>query len=953
MMIRLLIGYQNLIFNEMKKLIINACSVLFVFLCWGVADVQAQESPDSIVNVAFGTQAKKDVLGAVSTVNVAELLTKKYQTNSLDGIRSFVGGYTGNIWGQSPLVLVDGVPRDAADVNATEVESVTVLKGANAVVLYGSKAAKGVVLITTKRGKEQPLTIEARANTGMFVPKSYPKYLDAASYMTFYNEASDNDGVARIYDDATIYNTAMGVNPYKYPDINYFSSEYLKKTFNQSDATVEISGGDKRTRYYTNFGMLYSDDIMNYGEQANNNDLNFRVRGNVDMQLTSWLSARSDVAVVFNNNYVGRGDFWGTSATMRPNWFTPLVPIGMLDAANPDLQNIVANSNNIIDGKYLLGGNNAVQTNAFADMLAAGYIRYKDRVFQFKVDATADLNGIVKGLSFTNAFSIDYNNYYSEAFKDTYATYQPKWSNMNGEDLIVDLVKYGDDSNSTNEYVGDSKYMQTISFFSQFNYERTFANLHNVTGNLIAWGYQFRESVDEGHDGSDYHSTSNANLGIQAAYNFKHKYYVDFSGAIVHSAKLPEGNRRAFSPTVTGGWRLSDEGFMQGLSFIDDLKLTASYANLNQDIDIEDYYMYQGYYSDNGWYQWRDGSMGGKTVLSVQGGNPNLGFITREEIRFGLEGALLNNKVAFDVNYFNQVTDGLLTQGANTVYPSYYTRYDYSYLPYINFNQDKRSGLDFSVSHKNQLGDFGYELGFVGMVYQSEAGVRDEVYSDGYQYRAGKPLDASFGYISEGFFIDQTDIDNHAKQSFGDVKPGDIKYRDVNKDDVIDSRDQVELGKNGGGASPFNYGVNVTLKFKNWTLFAMGQGQSGAIAYKNTSYDWVYGNRKYSEVVLDRWTPETAATATYPRLTTTSNTNNFRNSSFWIYNNNRFDLTKVQVTYDFPKAMFGENSLLSQLSVYANGDNLLTVSKERERMERNIGSAPQYRFYNFGVKATF
>lgn len=945
----------------MKKIFIKAFSVVFTILCSGVASVQAQEGQDnllgaehgdSIAYVAFGTQPKKDILGAVSTINIADLLNKNYQTDVLRGIESFVGGVSGtNIWGQPSLILIDGVPRDASSIHGTEVESVTVLKGANAVVLYGSRAAKGVILITTNRGKQQPLTITARANTGMYVPKSYPRYLDAASYMTLYNEASDNDGIARRYTDAEIYNTATGVNPYRYPNIDYFSSKYLKKAYNKTDATVEVAGGDERTRYYTNFGVSNNSDIVKYGEQGNNGDLNFRVRGNVDMILSRWLSAKADASVIFNNNKIGRGDFWGTSSTMRPNWFTPLIPTSMLDPNNDGLQNVVENSNHIIDGQYLLGGNNAVQTNAFGDMLAAGYIRYKSRVFQYRVSATADLSGITEGLSFTNTFSLDYDNFYSEAFRLGYATYEPIWSNMNGEDMIIGLNKYGDDTNATNEYLGDSRYKQGISFFSQLNYQRTFRDLHNVTGNLVGWGFQSRNSVDSGHDGSDYHHTSNANLGLQIAYNYAHKYYVDFSSAYVHSAKLPEGNRGAFSPTVTLGWRLSDEDFLGNASFINDLKLTASYAKLNQDIDIAEYYMYQGYYDDNAWYQWRDNSMGGKAVVSVQGANPNLGFITREEYRVGLNGTLFDNGIVFDMNYFDQTTAGLLTQGANTIYPSYYTRWDHSYLPYINHNQDKRAGFDFSVAHNNKIGDFEYGLGFVGMVYNSEALVRDEVFENDYQYRAGKPLDASFGYIHEGFFADQADIDAHATQtSLGGVSPGDLKYKDVNGDGVIDTRDQVKLGVHG---SPFTYGINLTLKYKNWTLFALGRGQSGAIGYKNSSYYWVYGNRKYSEEVLGRWTPETAATATYPRLTTTSNTNNFTNSTFWIYDNNRFDLTNVQVTYDFPQTMFKENSLLNQLSLYLSGQNLLVISKEREMMEMNIGSAPQYRFYNFGLKATF
>src|SRR5690606_26258390 len=217
-----------------------------------------------------------------------------------------------------------------------------------------------------------------------------------------------------------------------------------------------------------------------------------------------------------------------------------------------------------------------------------------------------------------------------------------------------------------------------------------------------------------------------------------------------------------------------------------------------------------------------------------------------------------------------------------------------------------------------------------------------------------------WGYISEGIFMNQQEIENHAEQRFGEVKPGDIKYRDINGDGIIDSRDQVNLGHNGWAVSPFTYGINVTIKWKNLTLFALGSGQTGAIGFKNNNYFWVRGASKYSDVVLDRTEIEKNTSGeyevtklgSYPRLTTTSNNNNFQNSTFWMYKNNRFNLNRVQLTYDFDKDMLSK-TFINGLSIYANGDNLLVVSKERKMMETNIGSAPQYRFYNVGFKASF
>src|SRR5690606_40327360 len=305
-----------------------------------VIDTAQRADNDSLVHVAFRTVNKKDLLGAVSSVNVSDVLTKSYGLSSLDNLDGLVSGYTGNVWGQSPLILVDGIPRNAADVRMVEVQSVSVLKDATSVAMYGGAGARGVVLITTKRGADKPLSIDVRANTGVLVPKRYPAYLNGAEYMTLYNEALRNDGIAERYTPEQIYRTSEGTNPYRYPDLNLLSSEYLKKMTSRSDITTEISGGNERARYYSNIGMAYNNDLLKVGEAKKNNDLLLRIRTNVDMNLTSWLTASADVSAIIDNNYAARGDFWGATATLRPNhdWFSPLIPIDRLDPDNPELQ---------------------------------------------------------------------------------------------------------------------------------------------------------------------------------------------------------------------------------------------------------------------------------------------------------------------------------------------------------------------------------------------------------------------------------------------------------------------------------------------------------------------------------------------------------------------------------------------------------------------------------------
>lgn len=940
----------------MKRKYLNIGCKVFALSLLNASVIQAQEiNSDSLVNVAFGKIAQEDVTHAISTLNTSELLKKVYSNNSLVGLDSYVGGYTGNIWGQSALVLVDGVPRSASNVRASEVESITVLKDAASVVLYGSRAAKGVILITTKRGKEEPMRIDVRANAGINLPKSYPKYLDADCYMTLYNEACRNDGIAEKYDASTIYNTAMGTNPYRYPDIDFYSSDYLRKVYYNTDVTGEVTGGNERTHYYLNFGMNYNNDLLKWGKAKNNYDMTFNVRGNVDMKLASWLKASTNAAVVYTNQYDGRGDFWGAVSTLRPNWFAPLLPVDMMDPNSSTIQEYITNSNHLIDGKYLLGGTSTDMTNPFADLLAAGYVKEKSRLFMFDVNLEADLSSVLKGLSFKTAYSVDYTSYYSEAFSETYAVYEPTWSNVNGKDVIVSLQKHNLDKKDDNEYVGKSMYDQTMTFSAQFDYVNTFAKKHNVAATLLGWGYQTQSSADENHESSDYHRTSNVNLGLRLGYNYNHKYYADFSGALVHSAKLPEGNRNAFSPSATLAWRISNEDFFkENVSWINDLKLSASYAKLHQDLDIESYYMYKGYFSKtDGYYpQWHDGTAGGWTPTSKRGDNMDLDFITREEFRAGLDIAFFNDLLRVNANYFYQNTNGLLTRGASTIYPSYFQiSENNTFLPWINYNKDRRKGFDFAVNANKKFGDFDINLGFSGMVFTSQAIIRDETYQEDYQYRAGRPLDVSYGYICDGFFEDQADIDSHSRQTFGTVKPGDLKYKDINGDRVIDSKDQVALGKNGWAAPPFSFGLNLTLKYKNFSLFAIGTGQTGSVDFKTNSYYWNRGTSKFSEVVLGRWTEETKETATFPRLTTTNGDNNYQTSTFWMYKRNYFNLNQVQLTYDFPNNKFN-SKFVRGLSIYCGGSSLLTISKERKHLELSTGY-PSCRNYYVGLKASF
>ena len=827
---------------------------LFALLSQGV---MAQESADTradSINVAFRKSDVRDVIVPVSKVNVSELMEKNYNTYSLDNMQALTAGYNGQLWNQGEaLVLIDGVPRDANNVLPTEIEDITFLKGASAVVRYGSRASKGVILITTKRGSIAPLKISARANYTMDVAKSFPTYLDGAEYMTLYNQALVNDGLSPKFTDEQIYNTAAGTNPYRYPNQQFYTSDYLNKTKSRYDVTAEFQGGGKFAQFYTNVSYYRQGDFINFGEGKNNYTDRLNVRGNIDLQLSDWASGWVNANATYYNQHGSNSNFWSAASTLRPNRVAPFIPVSFIDPLDVNSLNLIQNTRNIIHnpaglpaGDYFLGATQEDQSNAFADMYSAGYNTWTSRQFQFDAGVKFDLKSILKGLSFKTNFAVDYKTSYSTSLNDQYATFGVNWTQIDGYDVIGSLTQYGQDKHTGTLNASNSAEQQTIAWNGQFDYVNSWGD-HNLHATLVANGYQQTIS-------GEYHRVSNANLGLQASYNFAHKYYVDLAANAVHSAKLPEGNRKAISPSVTLGWRLTSEDFMKDMDWLDDLRLTAGYTVLNQDLDIAEYFMYKDIFTATGtWWGWSDANNSIQTSDSQRGGNDELSFVKRKEFNVGLNGALLKNKLTFSVNYFNTTVDGLLAQ-PDYIYPSYMHTYwpVSTFVPYINYGKNRRQGIDFAIAYNDKAGDFEWGVQAFGQTTTSKNLRVAENVEFEYQRSEGKATDAIWGLECLGYYNSQEEIDNaEAKSSFGTVMPGDLKYKDQNGDGIIDSKDQVVLGRWG---AKFSGGLNLTLKYRNFTLFAMLTGQFGGNAIKNDTYNWVYGERKYSDVVRGAWT---------------------------------------------------------------------------------------------------
>ncbi len=970
------------------------------------AGAQTADDADSTVvkkkvHVAYRDVDADHLLGGISYVDMEELSKKDYTQSSLEDMMGLIGGWNGNnLWGMDndrldnndnsnlPLVIIDGVKRPSNNVLPSEIEQITFLKGAQAVVLYGAKGAKGAILITTKRGKVDGLEITANANTGWHFAKEFPEYLGSAEYMTLYNEANANDAKAlgnaykAQYSQQDIYNHASGINPYRYPNVNYYSDEYIRKAYNRSEGTLEIQGGGTRAHFYTNINYYRLEDLINFGEAKNNYTDRFSVRGNVDLVVNKFISGWANASATFYNANKNKGDFWNAASTMRPNFpegAAPLIPISMVDPNATQAIDVLNKSLNLLDGEYFPGGSKNTTSNAIADCYFGGKTQDVSRQFQFDAGIKYDMSHLVKGLSFKTLFSIDYAASYSLSYDNEYAVFIPEidntkssqvfgWSNYSGKDAIVGLYQQGDEKVSGHMNQSNNKYRQTITWNGHFDYENTFANKHHVTALLLASMYTTTSS-------GEYHRYTNANLGLQAGYDYMGRYFADITLNGVHSSRLAEGHREAISPSFTIGWNIAKEKFMKG-SFVDDLMISASYSNLNEDADIyldsKYFYLYDAIWDKTGaGFSWNEGVSTDRT-FSRQGANHDLDFIHRKEWAFTLRGSFFNKLISAELTYFNTDIDGLIIKDPTT-FPSYMAVSGNSFKPVLNNNIQNRKGIDFSIKAQKQFGKVHAELGLVGTYLKTEWKKYDETLDPKAPWRnsakelshEGRAIDAISGYNCIGFYtlddFDVTTKEGNIKYTLkkdlpqskigGTIQPGDLKYEDVNGDGTIDQMDQIELGKSGTYGAPWTIGLNLTLKYKNWTLFLLGNGQFGAKGMMNNGYYYMTGDAKYSVEARNRWTPETAETATHPRLTTQAHAHNGAASTFWLYSTDRFNLRKVQLTYDFPKEMF-EGKIVKALSIYVNGNDLLTFSKHRKMMETSVGYAPQTRFYNLGVKVT-
>ena len=922
---------------------------------------------ENLVNLPFGKLEKNRLVGSVSIIDAKQHLEEDQRIGIGTAINGKVGGVfnNGDILGLGGAVyIVDGIPRDINFINLTEVDQITVLKDPVSRVLYGAAADQGLIIITTKRGKPFTREFKVRTEYGIQTARQLPKYLGSADYMEAFNQANINDGRPIQYSQTQIDNTRsrrsidgnIPMNDILYPDNDYYSNTFLKNAVSYFDANLEASGGTDKANYFLNMGFSNQEGWINIGNNEISNRVN--IRANSDYKLSNKLSVSLDAVAVFDffsapdlyqinnmgnlddNIFEVTGDFWTILQNTLPNTNPLLIPISKL---NPDNYG----NANLINNQFILGGTNEFQNNIYGELLQSGKKNIDSRYIQINTGLDLDLNSVIDGLTATADITFDFFNTTVQTQNTGYAVYQPSYIlNSQGLDSLV-VNKIGNDiiSNSRSVVADEAFFSRRLGLYGTLNYKKEWAK-----SNLDVTAMMY---LDQLTLPSVFVDQKSLNYGMRANYMYKNKYLAEFSGLFVGSRKFDLNNNFAFSPSVGLGWIISNEDFLTENKNINYLKFRGTVGLLQND-NFDNNFLYQTYNSRGAFFNYSNtiGATGIRNaVLNIDNIAANINFQKRLEYNFGFEGLFFNRKLNLEGSYFYSRSFDLITELNNS------TPALLGYTLIANNNAFVDQGIEFNLKYNHKFtDDLSLTLSANSIYAIATVDKLDEpIYAPDSQsrVRTGRSSNAIFGYTADGLY-GPNDFDNNGNlisglptPTFGAVQPGDIKYIDINGDGVVDVDDQSVIGNN---APTLQYSLSVNLKYKNFDFFMLGVGQNGDTNIRNGSYFWTSGQNKYPAHALQAYGPNNQnVNASFPRLSSTFNNNNFRTSTFWTYENNFFTIPTMQLSYNYtPKKL---NSTVKSFRVFVKGNNLIIFNKNQELSDLRfgVGSNPLTRGFSIGI----
>ncbi|MBK1440964.1 TonB-dependent receptor [Parapedobacter sp. ISTM3] len=902
---------------------------------------------DEVVVVAFGQQKKVSLTGAISTVGTRELRQSPVANLSnalagrLPGLITFQpsgepGRDLSNLYirgvstfsNAGPLVVVDGVlGRDFAQLDPNEVESISILKDASATAVYGVRGANGVILVTTRRGvaSDRP-TISFSSELGYQSPTRLPDYLSSYDYARLYNEALANDFLPPKYSEQDLEYYRIGADPYLYPNTDWFDV-FMRDFTPMSRANLNINGGGDRVRYFVSASALFQNgmynfnDLNEYNTNAKFNRYNFR--SNIDIDLNKNFSVGLDLAGrVENRNYPGK-DTWHIFEIL--NRIPPSYPIYNADGS--------------------LAGDGLNPDNPMGMIAHSGYRNLYGNFLQGTYRMAHKLDFITEGLSARGAFAFDGAfDYNINASKD-YAVYQ-----------LREDGGYNQFRNDTELGIGKGyAYDRTVNLEFALDYSRTFGE-HQVTGLFL---YNLNRRVE--HD--DAYNIPFGYLGYvgRITYAYKNTYFGEVNMGYNGSEQFPKGQRFGFFPSLSMGWVVSNENFMEGQDrFISFLKLRGSYGEVGNDRFGSRRFLYQQTYGGSSGYRFGLNQAGYDGFGEGQLANHDITWERAKKANVGIELGLAQDRIFLTADVFQERREDILTTRGTI---SEILGRSGGDLPPVNIGVVRNRGLDMELTYRTRATDtWNFSVsGNLTFARNKILFMDEEPRQYDYQYRTGKPVGQPFGWVAIGFFQSQEDIDNSPRQTFvsqESLRPGDIKYQDINNDGVIDANDQVAIGYN-GGVPELMFGLSSRISYKSLDFSFLFQGAGRSSVFLDNFPVWEFrgGNGKAVRWHLDRWTPETAETATYPRLFVGDNSNNHRFGTFWMRKRDYLRLKNVELGYTLA-SNFIKDLRIQNIRLYANAYNLFTwdqakiTDPELPSWSGN-NDYPQQRVINFGITANF
>lgn len=807
------------------------------------------------------------------------------------------------------IVLVDGLHTDYNMLDPYDIEKVTVLKDAAATAIYGLHGANGVLLIETKRGKEGRLKVNYNAQVTAQEPLRLPKFLDSYNYAVLYNEAMLNDNPTAIpkysADDIEGYRT--GKSPYAYPNVDW-TNLFLRKYSLQTRHNVNLSGGSDVATYYASFGYVSNGGVFSTDKKINTYNTNsglsaFNAHGNVTVNLGKRFKVEADIkAKKDKRNYPGAYSNSVDQTVLSMLYATPF------NAYQP------------ITFNGQLGGW-VSQVNPYGYLNYSGYSNFETNYISTNVRAIFDLEDLVKGLSIDFNFgmnsSTDYTVNRTKTFAYYYQTSDGIFWRKSGED---GTISSGGGYKSLNR-----RYEHGVSL----NYNRDFSK-HHIDGMVRFDRLQKKEHM--------YSSIGETYQGLRAkiGYRFDDKYLVDLTASYQGCNYFPSSKRYGFFPALSAGWLLSNEEFLKGNKNINYLKVRGSIGQVGNTIGSA-WATYYGYLSN---FEPGQGAIFGSSLTQSPGmvqsrvANEKITWETITKFNIGVDFALLQNRLTGSIDYFTEKNKDILVQNAISSM--------FGADVWMPEGEMSNKGVEVDLKWSDHVADFYYYIGGNYAFARNTIDYQNEEFrSHQWNYRTGHPYATRFGYVFDRYFTEDDDLSSLPDQSLlGSVQPGDLKYKDLNGDGVIDEKDQRAIGR--GKTPEIYYGINLGASYKGVDISCLFQGVANTTTY-NSGYRYHDFNAQTGNVLehhLKRWTPGSGQNAAYPRLSLNA-PNNYQTSSFWVEKANFLRLKNLEVGYTLPRS-WTDKMGMTRLRVFLNGTNLICWDDVKHKDPEGLDSGMRY-----------